>query len=262
MKINGLKHLNSNFYDSIMIRNKGKELQVDVKSSNKLDTLKSTFSFFDGIKDLNDKEKVNEIIRYYLRYSSINSISNEYLSHYDGLFSVIEGTRNMFLQINKGQADDTIFNEIIKKYEQDRVKYLNERGISNVAITTSIGTGSNYGYYKNECNKDEYIYLHLRGTANNDLVDFEKKFLFDFINEKINNLDEKIEVFTQDYTDMYWHYYKRGFEDYAGYYIKCSKFTIRLDRILYNMIMPFVYNHNLKLRENKKLQLTFDDYIS
>lgn len=262
MKINGLKHLNSNFYDSIMIRNKANEIQVDVKTEDKIKTLKSSYSFFDRIKNLSDKEKVNEIIRYYLRYSNICGISNDYLSHYDGLFSVIEGTRNLFLQINKGQADDTIFDEIISKYEQDRMKYMNESTISNIAITTSIGSSSNYGYYKNECNNDEYIYLHLRGTVNNDLVEFEKKFLFDFINLKISEVDEKIEAFTQDYTDMYWHYYKRGFEDFAGCYIKCSKFTIRLDRILYNMIIPLIYNHNLRLKENKKLQLTFDDYIS
>ncbi len=262
MKVNGLKHLNSNFYDSIMIRNKSNEIQVDVKNTDKIETLKNSYSFFDKIKNLSDKEKVNEIIRYYLRYSSISRISNEYLSHYDGLFSVVEGTRNMFLQINKGQADDTIFDEIINKYIIDRAKYLQGCEICNIAITTSISSGSNYGYYKNESNNEEYVYLHLRGNANNELVDFENKFFIEFINTKINDVDERIEAFTQDYTDMYWHYYKRGFEDCAGCYIKCSKFTIRLDRILYNMIVPFVYNHNLKIKESKKLQLTFDDYIS
>lgn len=35
MKINGLKHLNDNFYDSIMIRNKKDGLQVDVKNDTK-----------------------------------------------------------------------------------------------------------------------------------------------------------------------------------------------------------------------------------
>lgn len=253
MKINGLKHLNDNFYDSIMIRNKKDGLQVDVKNDTKNWNIKKFVFFFDRIKNLNDKEKVDEIIRYYLRYSSINSISNEYLSHYYGLFSVIEGTRNLFLQINKGQADDTIFDEIINKYVMDRTKYLSESDISNIAITISISSGSNYGYYKNEGNNEEYIYLHLRGNANNELVDFENKFFIDFINRKIDEVDEKIYIFTQDYTDMYWHYYKRGFEDSAGCYIKCSRFTIRLDRILYNMIMPLIYNHNLRLKEQKKL---------
>ena len=51
MKINGLKHLNSNFYDSIMIRNKANEIQVDVKTEDKIKTLKSSYSFFDRIKD-------------------------------------------------------------------------------------------------------------------------------------------------------------------------------------------------------------------
>ena len=32
----------------------------------KIETLKSSYSFFDRIKNLNDKEKVDEIIRYYL----------------------------------------------------------------------------------------------------------------------------------------------------------------------------------------------------
>ena len=58
MKINGLRHLNSNWYNSIMIRDRGLELKIDVKSDTSVDTIKVSPSFYEGIKDLSDKEKI------------------------------------------------------------------------------------------------------------------------------------------------------------------------------------------------------------
>lgn len=59
MKINGLKHLNSNFYDYIMIRNKKDEITIEVKNSVNVPTTKNNKTFYSTIKNLDEKEKTN-----------------------------------------------------------------------------------------------------------------------------------------------------------------------------------------------------------
>lgn len=94
MKINGLKHLNSNFYDSIMFRDCGIELKVDVKNKDVVETIKTTPSFFDSIKDLSDKEKVSVIVKYFLRNNQISCLNDrDYVERYKGHFLSVKGTR-------------------------------------------------------------------------------------------------------------------------------------------------------------------------
>ena len=254
MKIKGLKHLNSNFYDYIMIRNKKEELTVELKNSLNIPTIKTNKNFYDSIKELSEKEKTTEIIRYYLRNNSINKIYKGELSHYPGKFMIIEGSRNLYLQIEEEQIDINVLNEILEKYNMDRIKYLLTNRHHNIQINSSPYSGFNYGYYKNNDNYDEYTFINLH-MKDNKLLDIEKDFLFFFINYMLTNINEKVYIRSVSFDQRFINYYERRFEDYAGIYIECEKFNIRLDRNTHNLIVPIIYKHNEKIKESKKLEL-------
>jgi len=256
MKINGLKHLNSNFYDYIMIRNKKDEITIEVKNSVNVPTTKNNKTFYSTIKNLDEKEKTTEIIRYYLRNNNINKIYKGGLAHYDGNFMIIEGNRNLYLQIDKEQVDINILNEITAKYQFDRLKYLTKKELKNIEITSSPYSGFEYGYYKNPDNYDEYTFINLH-KKNNEIIDFEKKFFIDYINYLISQTDEVIQMNSVSYNYRYFNYYNRKFEDQGGHYFKCDKFSLRLDKDLFLIAYHLITNHNKSIIETKKLQLKF-----
>lgn len=265
MKIKGLKHLNSNWYDSIMIRNKTKEdIQIDVKSKNAPDTIKIDQSFYSKIKQLNDKEKINEIIRYFLNNNKIKCIdNNKYLENYKNNFVTISGSRDLFLKIEKGTFDTKINSEIINKYILDRNEFL----INNIDIKNiEIFFGDNKSSY--DIYTDEYYYknepvLSLR-LFNNDrkLYKFEEDFLINFIKNKISSVAEEIQFKYSNGLPQKIYFYgfnAMKFGDYRGNYIISSKFIINLDTVLFNKIIPLINEHNNELKNVKRLQITFDD---
>lgn len=264
MKINGLKHLNSNWYDSIMIRNINKnETIVDVKNSTKIDTIKSDSSFYNEIKKLSDKEKIAEIIKYYLRNNRIISIkSKEELEKYKGEFLTIRGSRDLYLQLDKNSVDKNIINLIINKYIQDR-KCVYNNTLKNIKV--SFGEGESYYTIVNDdfLYKDEEVLSIKLASINNKLLSFEEDFFINFIKEKINNVDEEVEFKYKNGLPQFLLFKgieSMRFSDYKGYYIKCDKFNIRLDEEIFYKVINIVNEHNNNLKKHKKLQLSFDNY--
>lgn len=263
MKINGLKHLNSNWYNSIMIRNKNfSDIQIDIKASNVPETIKTKPSFYEKIKSLNEKEKINEIIRYFLNYNKIKSLdNNKYLENYKKEFIAVTGSRELYLRIDKNKVDKEITQEIIKKYILDRNEFIsNNINEKNIEIffgdnETSYDIYTEDFYYKNE----PVLSLRLMNEERR-LYQFEEDFLISFINLKISNVDEEIKY--KYANGLPQKIYFNGidamrFGDYNGTYITCSKFIIKLDTKLLNKIIPMINEHNNKIKHMKKLQLTF-----
>ena len=112
MRINGAKYLNNNWYETIMIRNMDNGIQVDVKSKTKPETIKNEFSFTQELKDLTDKDRISEIIRYFLRNNKIKYIGYNSVPNHHGKFFSIIGSRNLYINVDKEYLDERIISEI------------------------------------------------------------------------------------------------------------------------------------------------------
>lgn len=260
MKFNGLKHLNSNWYDYIMIRNLNiDEIKVNIKNELKIDTLKNKKTFYDTIKHLSEKEKIKEIIRYYLRNNKIYCLNDKcQLSHYNGYFTVIEGERNLYLQLKEKTIDKEILDEIIKKYITDRYEYLFNNDFGKIDIGCSYKESSYYiDIYRNEVEK--VLNINLKEN-NKKLLSFEENFIMNYINYLFNKTEKEIYFRSVDISIyMYKHYETLNFGEFPGLYFYNDDFIIKVNNGLLNKIYPLMINHNKMFKESKKLQLTIND---
>lgn len=257
MKFNGLKHLNSNWYDYIMIRNLNSyETKIDVKCSDKINTLKSNPTFYNNIKCLDDKNKINEIIRYYLRNNKIHSLEdNAIIKHYDGNFIAIEGTRNLYLQLKEDSLDKEILDEIKEKYIRDRYEYLFNNDFQNIEICLREKETSYYTYIENE---EEILSISLI-VKDKTLLDFERKFFDKFIKYIFDKTDKKINYYVNGLSVYYArNFYNLKFGEFFGLYFKSDKFLIKANKSLFNDLYSLMISHNNKIEDVKKLQLSFD----
>ena len=262
MKINGLKYLNSNFYDSIMMRDRGLELKVDVKSNEDITTVKKSPSFYDSIKDLDDKKKVTEIVRYFLRNNSVNSLSDKfYLERYKGHFLRVGGTRDLFLQLSSDNVEKGLINEIINKYVVDRYKFLiDNQDVKNIEIYYGENSPS-YKRYVDDFNYNSENIISIRLMSREHILSsFEEEFIDRFIKEKIDNADGCIKAYANGL--FCYNSRKLNFGEDSGYYFSSKDFTLKIDKYFYYHFYKYVEEHNKRFEDSKKLQLTFDDFHS
>lgn len=73
MKIEGIKQLDQNFYDTIVVRNG--EIKVNGKV---LDTVTLGKSFSESLRGKSDEEIKNAVIEYFLEYNRINFVSSDF----------------------------------------------------------------------------------------------------------------------------------------------------------------------------------------
>ena len=260
MKINGLKHLNSNWYNYIMIRNlNSDEIKVNVKNDDNIKTIKNNNTFYDSIKDLTDKEKTNEIIRYYLRNNKIHCINgNAQLDNYDGYFIVIEGSRNLYLQLKEDTIDKKIIKEIKEKYIKDRYEYLFGNYFKKIDFSFRENESSYYlDNYRND--NEEVLNIHLN-AKNKDLLNYEKKFFNNYIEYLFDNTDKKINYHINGISVyMYKHYETLKFGEFPGNYFGNNDFLISVNDTLFSEVYYLMNHHNKEIEDVKKLQLTIDD---
>lgn len=245
MKIEGIRKLDSNYYEDIIIRDglvniKGKKYSF-IDYNNK--------SLSDNIKGLDDNGKTLEIVKYYLRNNTISSISErEYLSHYDKTFVGVSslGKRSMYLQIPK---NNEISNIITDKYMLDRYKTVYGREYERYEFDTKYKRSE----YKVE---DKVIKISL---AHNDkgIPSFERIFF----EELLLSLFKDSEVYVEPiYYDLNG---KDGCEGqiFVGYFIKGTDKIIKVDGNLVKNPLSFIINkHNEEIKNCKRLQLKMEGF--
>ena len=220
---------------------------MDVKKKRNIDKSIEKFSY-SKIKELPDKEQINIITKFFLDNNKINYInSNEHIDRYEGTFFAIRGNRNMALQVDESTLDKNIMKIIIMKYIKDRITFLNSININNIYLEKSNKTcfevKTDYLF-----NDNNYVMLNLKTTKNNELIQFEKDFLINFIKNKLKDLNEIVKVsYVSDFNEDY-------SKEWNGYNIKCNSFSIKLKENLFMLIENIITEHN-KLINEKKLQL-------
>lgn len=262
MKVKGLKNLNSNWYDSIMIRNLYSfDTKMDIKSKDKIKTIKVGDSFYDGIKNLEDKDKIGEIVKYYLRNNEINNIKDkEKLDYYEGYFQSIIGSRDLYLQLREGSLDKEIFDEIVKKYQKDRLDYLYNNKFKNIEIYLSSNEMYYYTYNDSRCFGEvgeEVLSIALK-TKDGKMLPFEEKFYNEFIEYLLKDC-EYCYAHSVGYSNVFFKSYEGcKFHELPGYYLITDKYYVRIDRKLYNFLWSDIYYKSKKDEEVKKLQLKLE----
>lgn len=228
MNISGVKSLCLDTYSSIIIRTKNKdEVQIDVKNKNK--DLKKTEEklSYDELKELSLTELLNKIIKYYLENNTLNYINDlEHIDRYEGKFFIALGTRNIGIQVPKNILDKNNIKLIIKKYIKDRNNYLNSNNINNIVILES--NKSSY-----EIIEDKLI-LSLKINSKQELLNFEKDFLINYIKKQINSISEKVKI---------------TYSSTSGYNISSSNFFILLSENIYEIISNLILEHNKKFKD-------------
>lgn len=259
VKINGLKYLDSNNYDSIMIRG-NENYQIDVKSQNlefnqllvshKFQGQPVSTKFSTEIKNQTDEEKIREIVKKYLEYSVISEIANVYhISHYDGWFNKISGTRNLYLQISNPNFKD-IYQMILRKYIDDRLKFCSVNSeINNIVIDCSIN--SSYSLKQGNINfvlmKDE-----------NGIAKIEKEFFKELISNKLNQVNKPAVlshncIIINDVNTKIM---------IGTIYLNCGNLNIEIkgDMELFKMLEEIIREYNNDLEQTKKMQLKLEGF--
>lgn len=256
MKYIGKKHLNSNMYKKIRMKEKDGKVVIsaipDEKYKN-MELLKtSTPDITDTIDGLNDEEKIEEITKYFLRNNTIRSIKQ------NGGEIIVSSTSDRHLVINLSKKYLNILNLILDKYQNDRLKFLDKVSDKNlIQITTgyvdhsfrNFNSESSYGIhyitkpYDLE-NVAEAVHLNLMEIHHKKISKFDLDFLDEYLKEFINNNPNTIKLI--------WNYYelKYGFSD--------GDRVIELPEYLCRKYEDMVYKHNKFIEKEGNKQLCLE----
>lgn len=139
MKYIGKKHLNSNMYKKIRMKEKDGKVVIsaipDEKYKN-MELLKtSTPDITDTIDGLNDGGKIEEITKYFLRNNTIRLIKQ------NGEEIIVSSTSGRHLVISLSNKYLNILNLILDKYQNDRLKFLDKVSDKNLIHITTCYKG-------------------------------------------------------------------------------------------------------------------------
>jgi len=187
MKIEGQKYLDKNNYSRIVIDLLGSEYITKVKCKKDYATIKEDHSFTDEIKNLNNDEKVIEIVDYFLRNNKIIQLNECGLTGYQGKFSIAysSGDRLLALKLPDNELGYLIGCKLLDKYYNDRCEYCLNNDITKI-YTSNFIKACYYGENElcllskyNVLNEDDEIFL--RKVILNKL-DYEHEAKIEYLN--------------------------------------------------------------------------------
>lgn len=250
MKYIGKKHLNSNMYKKIRIREKDGELLISAIPNEKYKNVEliktSTPYITDIISDLTEEKKLEEIIKYFLRNNTISSVAQK---DNEIIVTSISGRQ---LVTNLPKKYSSILNLILDKYQNDRLKFLSEIDIKEIHITEAyldekfnlISLESSYGVSSTSLiDKNEVIHLNLM-SQNGKLAKFDLDFIDEYLKDFINNNPNHIYLICKKYEQEY------------GLFDTSSKIKLSLD--LFRKYQKEVIKHNKYIENENKKQLCLE----
>lgn len=197
IKYIGKKHLNSNFYKQVSLKQEEAHINVravvDERFKNSLSLKLSTPVITEQIKKMDDYEKVKELIQYFLRNNTICEILQN-----DGEI-IVTSTASRKLVLQLGVKYQELVHLILAKYQNDRLQFVNSCEEENIYIQISQ-VGKHFkivknvsNYYAGICKYDGETALVLTLLTNkNGIVSWDKKFIVDYIKDIIDNTNKFI----------------------------------------------------------------------
>lgn len=170
MKIEGIRQLDQNFYDTIVVRNG--EIKVNGKV---LDTVTLGKSFNESLRGKSDEEIKNAVIEYFLEYNCINFVSSDF-SRINGSIFYVGSQSGKLLIIN----DETTLVEktkVVNKYVRDRYYFLYNHPSDIYGLNVNYGDTSSYSLTRSGSVKFNLSF------KNGKLPECESTFVETFLNE-------------------------------------------------------------------------------
>ena len=138
MRIEGIRQLDQNFYDTIVVRN------GIIKVNGKLlDTVTLGNSFSESLRGGKSDEEIKDaVIEYFLRYNRINFISSDF-SRINGLMFYVGSQSEKLLIIDNDEMSESKA-KILRRYISDRDDFLYNSCASTYSINTNYSNSSSY----------------------------------------------------------------------------------------------------------------------
>lgn len=268
VKINGIKKLNANAYNKIVIREVDSNYFVNVTGEKLSDKYVSISSkLFDNLKKIDDNEKIISIVDSILENMKIDSIDMFVLCiGYKGEFIKIDGTRKLYLQIENKVLLKEIIKMIKAKYNRDRYQYcINNSMVNsyNIILDDKISSYNKHFiscYDCSGCDVSENCpkYIEFKMIYNgNQLVNFDKLFIERFILDKLWEVGKEACIFIKEKDIKL-----KGGEKVGGYvdayYILCGDLSIRFSCSVLNRDYIFTLCSEIINRYNNELNVNND----
>lgn len=254
IKISGLKLLDANFYNRILIIEKNNNYKVYVKRDKKvidgigsLECIPVGYIFSEEIKSKSEEEKIRLITEKFLEYTRISKVNINYSwnTRLDSFKTITaSGTREFKLQLFNLNLE-SFSQMILKKYINDRLNFMSEFEDVN---TISISLDGHTSYEKNA----QHIKLSLL-SKNSELESFEREFLENLIYTKLEKTKgHAVIVPTCHMNPIFIH--KESLIDYV---LKCGDLIINLgkDRKLIEEVQRIINNYETDLRNQKIMHM-------
>lgn len=255
MKINGVKYLDANNFDKLIIREKKDDINIKATSNCSYETDKSKYPISKELRTMNIDDAKFEVIDYFLRNNAINCLKdNVFLSYYEGRFSKI-GTpgRELYLQAIMTPNSRKMLNNIFQKFYYDRDKEI--YASDNIDVyEVYISNESSYRTYELNGIKIFEIKLNYKdGIYKISKKDME--FLTEFVKHKLSLCDSEAVVKSFKYVNsILMGYYEND------HHLICDNLNIAIKD---NRLLPLFDNiadeYNIKLKERNKKQLKLEE---
>lgn len=273
LQIKGQKYLNSNWYQNIKIKSIQRNLDkglIEVKPKKRLANNTIPLSmpkFMDTIKNLSEIEKIKEVIEYFARNNTICKLTEENGVHFLSTSNRTLDVEMGFSRENQDYIKKSI-SKLIYNYLDSRLRFLEKCQSCSFEII-----GDEYqSYYKmhedlDGSNKTAWLYLLWEPDTKNlydfgKLRDFEKKFIENFVLEKICE-QGKFAIIQDNWgkgdNADYWRMAKNSLNVH-NYIISCGEVTFHFHKISVKDLSDLTrkinaYNENLEKEESRQLKL-------
>lgn len=248
MKFHGKNHLNSNMYKKLRIKENKSEIEVVAipdERFKKVELVKTVTPYItDTITELTEKEKLREIVEYFLR----NNIICEIIQKDDKIVVTSTSDRQLILSLSRKHT--AILNMIIEKYKNDRLKFIEECNVEKVHIRNTyidqhfniISNTSSYQVAYTNNDKNEEVLLITLMSKGDKLAKFDEEFIDEFMKDFISK-SEQIHAIAD--------YYNMKYGWFSNYKM------IELPSNLFKKYHTDTLNHNYHFNKENKKQLCF-----
>ena len=193
MEIKNTKSLNANTYDFISIGkcvsvNQAKNTWGNKKINDNLPFNPVGTRFTSTLKGLTEEEKMNEIIRYFLRSNTIYEIIYEVYNATG--YTVIKALGDRSLRISESHTlSKEIMHEIYQKYYLDRGKIIQESKCDNIIFgcaswsSTEVFTPRHYYMIPPLMHDKECLQITFEINGNGEISDNDKRVFNQVLDE-------------------------------------------------------------------------------
>lgn len=263
VRINGIKKLDANAYNEMIIRELDNKYFVRVIGDRISDEYISiSYKLSDNFKGISDSEKIILLVDSCLENMQVTSIEPIVLyTGYEGNFIKVNGTRKLYLQINNSELIKIIIKMIINKYNRDRYRYLMDTNINNLYGIYLERYSSSYNSKFVPCENCEgcepdkdcpkYIKFKLM-YMDGRIASFDKMFIEKFIYDKLWEKGEYASI-SEVIRDIKLIDGTKVSECVDSYNIICGDLIIKFDCSLFNRVYILDFCNSIVDRYNKDL---------